>query len=128
MGKELERIGESKGIVFVAEYMARPDGDEIWALTSVAKERVYSLYATSEHKVPDGFVDGVLVEVKTPESVKKIATRFKSGSEQFVAYPDEPKIVVMSLLKIPWAGAKAREIAERFIGDGTLDDAWEQEP
>lgn len=123
VGAYLGEIGSVCGGRFSAEYLAKPDGDEIWAALRLldVSESIRFRYATAERKSPDFMVDGALLEVKTPQSERKITKRLLEIGEQFEGYPDEPKVGALSLLNLDIETDNAVSIARRFVDDGTLD-------
>ena len=128
MGAALAEIGESRGIDLSGEFMAQPDGDELWAVTKAAKSRARMLYATREHRNPDAIIDGNMTEIKTPRSVRKLPARLSEAAEQFGSYPDEPRRCAVSLLRLDDGRDDARKIADRFIADGTFSSIEFIEP
>lgn len=126
VGAYLSELGSACGGRFSADFMARPDGDEIWAalrLLSVAGS-VRFRCATAEHKSPDFLVDGVLLELKTPQSERKVTRRLLEISRQFEGYPDEPRAGALSLLNLSVEVDSVVGVAQRFVDDGTLDTVY----
>lgn len=124
MGAFLADIGDACGADLSAEFMARPDGNELWAAARLARRyrSIRFRYAASDTKNPDFLLDGELAELKTPESMKKVRRRTKGIPEQFAPYPDEPVFGVVSTL---YSG-EPLEVLRRvrpFVEDGTLDKA-----
>lgn len=124
MGAALREIGDSAGVKFSAEYMAQPDGDELWLALRITKHDAHFLYATRQHKNPDAYVDGVLTEFKTVQSARKLASRLKDAYEKFDSYPGVDKVCAVSLLRYEGEITPLGEVAERFIADGTLDNVY----
>ena len=123
----LTELGTVVGGEFSAEFMAKPNGEEIWAAIRLldVSGSVRFRYATTAHKSPDFLIGGgIMLEVKTPQSVRKIAKRLLEISEQFEGYPDEPKVGVLSLLNLDVDISDAIDIAQRFVDDGTLDTVY----
>lgn len=123
VGAYLSELGSACGGDFSAEYLARPDGEEIWAALRLldVSESIRFRYATTEHKSPDFLVDGVLLEVKTPQSGRKVTKRLLEIGRQFEGYPDVPKVGALSLLNLDTEVDDVVSIAQRFVDDGTLD-------
>lgn len=124
MGAALREIGDSAGVKFSAEYMAQPDGDELWLALRITKHDAHFLYATRRHKNPDAYVDGVLTEFKTVQSARKLASRLKDAYEKFDSYPGVDKVCAVSLLRYEGEITPLEEVAGRFIADGTLDNVY----
>lgn len=124
MGAALREIGDSAGVKFSAEYMAQPDGDELWLALRITKHDAHFLYATRRHKNPDAYVDGVLTEFKTVQSARKLASRLKDAYEKFDSYPGVDKVCAVSLLMYEGEITPLEEVAGRFIADGTLDNVY----
>lgn len=124
IGAALRKIGERSGVNFSAEYMAQPDGDEIWLASKIAANDARFLYATREHKNPDAYIDGVLTEFKTVQSARKLASRLKDAYEKFESYPGVDRVCAVSLLRYEGDTSLLKEVAERFIADGTLDNVY----
>jgi hypothetical protein len=124
MGAALRKIGERSGAKFSAEYMAQPDGDELWLASKIAANDARFLYATREHKNPDAYIDGVLTEFKTVQSARKLASRLKDAYEKFESYPGVDRVCAVSLLRYEGDTSLLKEVAERFIADGTLDNVY----
>lgn len=123
-GAFIAEMGEASGVEFSAEFMARPDGNELWAATKLAirYRSIRFRYAASDSKNPDYLIDGELAELKTPESMKKVRRRTKGIPEQFAPYPSEPVFGIVSTL---YTG-EPDEVLSRvrpFVKDGTLDKA-----
>lgn len=126
LGRFFFHMGEACDCDFSAEFKAKPDGNELWAATRLARscKSLRFRYATTQHKNPDFLIDGTLVELKTPDSERKITKRLLSIPNQFVAYPDEPIVGALSLLRLDVSASDASDVAQRFIDDGTLDAAF----
>ena len=119
----LKNIGDAAGGSFSAEFMAQPTGEEIWAAVQLSGTygSVKFRYATSKHKNPDFLVDGTLLELKTPQSERKITKRLLEISNQFAAYQGELKVGAISLLNLDVDADDVVAIVKRFVVDGTLD-------
>lgn len=121
LGEAFAKIGKAAGIELSGEFMAWPDGNELWAATRIAKARAEMLYATREHKNPDMVADGMIIEIKTPESSGKLRKRLLDAAEKFEAYPGVPKRCVVSLLRFEGDMDELLGIVRDFLADGTLD-------
>ena len=120
VGKFLEVLGKASGVPLTAEYMSKPDGDEIWAAIC-KKAPTYFLYAGTDHKYPDYESGSSYFEIKTPKSAKKIRRLMLEASEKFDEYPSSSRNCVLSLLRIPEHLEDALKAASDFVLDGTFD-------
>ena len=127
IGAFLRKVGEAKGITVTGEYGAKPDGDEIVDATALAKSSVMFRRERQDQHNPDVLLDGLIVEIKTPKSRRKVTKRLLHAAVQFDAYPSEPKICLLSLLRLP-AGFDPTGVARRFVQDGTLDEIYVVDP
>lgn len=124
VGAYLGEIGSVCGGRFSAEYLAKPDGDEIWGAIQLSDEYSsirfrYADYSTSN---PDFLLNGELAELKTPRSRRKVTNRLTAISSQFEPYPDERKLGIISSLHLSDDEDYIIETAQRFVDDGTLDE------
>lgn len=124
VGAFLADMGDACGAKFSGEFMAKPDGNEMWAATKLASRysSIRFRYAASNSKNPDYLLDGELAELKTPESMKKVRRRTKKIPEQFEPFPSEPVFGIISTI---YTG-ESDEVLNRvrpFVEDGTLDKA-----
>lgn len=126
VGAFLTDMGEASGASFSAEFKARPDGNEMWAATRLARvcESLRFRYASTERRSPDFIIDGAIVELKTPDSSRKITKRLLGIPDQFSAFPDEPVIGALSTLHLDMETSEVVAIVQRFVDDGTLDKAF----
>lgn len=120
VGAYLDSVGYSHNVPLAAEFMSKPDGDEIWAVLKIG-DPAFFLYAGTDHKYPDYESGGALFEIKTPKSRKKIRRLMREASEKFDEYPSKSKNCVLSILRVPESREDAFVAARDFVADGTFD-------
>ena len=121
VGAVVSAIGEAEGVRASCEYGALPNGDEVVAAMSLANESVVFRRELQGQRNPDVFIDGVMMEIKTPESMRKVSKRLLHAAAQFDSYPAERKVCLLSTLRLP-AGSDPSGVARGFVEDGTLDE------
>lgn len=124
VGAFLSDMGDASGCDFSADFMARPDGDELWAASKLASEygNIRFRYAARDTRNPDYLLDGKMAELKTPLSRRKVTNRLVDISEQFVPYPEERKLGIVSTLHLDEEIDYVKDTSQRFVDDGTLDE------
>ena len=120
IGEYLNSLSESNGVPLAAEFMARPDGDEIWAALRKGAPSCF-ICAGTDHKYPDYESGGALFEIKTPRSGRKIRRLMREAAEKFDDYPSSGGNCVLSLLRAPEHRDEAIAAAKDFTADGTFD-------
>lgn len=120
----LADMGDASGADFSAEFMAKPDGNELWAATKLAGEfeSVRFRYADYRSPNPDFLLDGEMAELKNPSSRKKVTNRLSDIPRQFSPYPDERRVGIVSTIYLPDDVSYVKETSQRFVNDGTLDE------
>lgn len=120
----LADMGDASGAGFSAEFMAKPDGNELWAATKLAGEfeSIRFRYADYRSPNPDFLLDGEMAELKTPSSRKKVTNRLSDIPRQFSPYPDERRVGIVSTIYLPDDVSYVKETSQRFVNDGTLDE------
>lgn len=101
---------------------ARPDGFEMWAARFVADREGSVTFLPSDRSMrPDVRTESGFAEIKTPASVRKVASRLSHASEQLAAVGDEGGSVYLSLVRMSGDDvSSASETAARFVRDGTI--------
>ena len=124
VGAYLKDMGEASGSEFSAEFMARPDGNEMWAASKLAGEfeEIRFRYADYSSPNPDFLLDGEMAELKTPSSRRKVTNRLSDIPRQFSPYPGKRRVGIISTMRLPDDVAYVTETAQRFVDDGTLDE------
>ena len=124
VGAFLADMGDASGAGFSAEFMAKPDGNELWAATKLAGEfeSIRFRYADYRSPNPDFLLDGEMAELKTPSSRKKVTNRLSDIPRQFSPYPDERRVGIVSTIYLPDDVSYVKETSQRFVNDGTLDE------
>ncbi len=117
-------MGDACGARFSGEFMAKPDGNELWAATKLAGEfkDIRFRYADYRSPNPDFLLDGEMAELKTPSSRNKVTNRLSGIPGQFAPYPDERRVGIISTIYLPDDVAYVKDTSQRFIDDGTLDE------
>lgn len=120
----LADMGDACGARFSGDYMAKPDGNELWAATKLAGEfeDIRFRYADYRSANPDFLLDGEMAELKTPSSRRKVTNRLSDIPRQFAPYPDERRVGIISTIYLPDDVAYVKDTSQRFVDDGTLDE------
>ena len=124
VGAYLRDMGEACDAVFSGAFMAKPDGNELWAASKLASEfgDIVFRYAEYSTRNPDYLLNGAMAELKTPESRRKVTNRLVGIAKQFEPYPEERRLGIVSALHLSGDVDYIVETAQRFVDDGTLDE------
>ena len=120
----LSEVGRAFGCTFDAEYLAQPDGYEMWVAARVAdKGEVLFKYATRAHKNPDAVINGILWEIKSPRNAYKTADLLVEAAAKFESYPDNPPRAIVSCTRLTRGTVEeVIEGAQGFVDDGTFEE------
>lgn len=114
---ECESYANDRGTVVYAN----PSGDELWIATrTVATEKKMTFLAQDRSFVSDVMTTSGVAEFKAPRSIGKVSRRLAHASEQIAASGGVEGSVYLSTLYLGDEEARAIEIAERFVSNGTL--------
>lgn len=102
---------------------ALPDGNEVWAMLEAMDAGDEVVFLPQERDmVPDVRTSKGYAEIKTPRSIRKVADRLKHASEQLDAIGSPDGDVYLSLLRLESEERRAIDVAQRFVGDGTIEN------
>lgn len=108
---------------------ACPNGEELWAVLRWSKDSgastVMWVPETKSFKTPDFVADGIGYEIKTPRSMKKIASLAKDASEKrfdMCGASEPSRNAIFSSMRVGDGEKDAvATILDRFVGDGSLE-------
>lgn len=120
----LAEVGRAFGCTFDAEFMARPDGFEMWAVSRIAGgSDVSFIYATRMHKIPDAVIGDIIWEVKSPVVANNTADLLVDALDKFAAYPNARPRAILSTARLSSGFVEdVVKAAQGFIDDDTFEE------
>lgn len=100
---------------------AIPEAEEIWAVCKAKNITNNIVFIPPDRSlIPDAKTSIGYIEIKTPSSNNKVSNRLAHASDQLESVSAIPKIVYLSLIKIP-NEKEAIEVAKKFVEQKKLD-------
>ena len=135
IGAYIELLGRLYGMDIKGEFLlgekvhsAMPDGYELWAATRMrglcSEMQFLGTDRRRKKGNPDLLVDGVFIDIKTPESEKRIAKRINEGAAQCRNRGQAEGVVLLSPLRLDIGQNDIEGVAKKRIELGFADKVY----